>query len=439
MNQPVQSELPFREYSVGDLTASIAQLLSREFTGVWVHGEISGLRMASSGHAYFTLKDHRACLKCAVWKGNLRFLRIRPQEGLAVRVRGRLEVYEPRGEYQFIVESMQPVGEGALWAAFDELKRKLAAEGLFDAARKRPLPALAERVGIVTSPQGAVIRDILHVIQRRFPGLHVRLYPAQVQGPGSVEQVVEGLNYFSQSGWAQVVIVARGGGSLEDRWTFNEEAVARAIVRCRVPVISAIGHETDFSIADFAADLRAPTPSSAAEMVTASRVTLVQHLTKDRARLTQAMHLLLARLARRLGETSERRMQWSMQRRLFQAAQQLDEAAGALQRRDIRLRLREAASRAVHLRERLAAAMRRGLSLSAARLSRPASRLQPLNPLQVLARGYSLVTLPGGQALRHPEEAPSGTPLRIRVSHGEVAAQSLGPEEPITTPYRVHK
>src|SRR5262249_24065689 len=205
-------------------------------------------KQAPSGHYYFTLKDEEAQLKCVCFRSSARYLRFKPQDGIAVLARGRMDVYAGRGEYQLIVEALEPQGHGALQFAFEQLKKKLAMEGLFEASRKRALPKYPARIGIVTSPAGAVVQDILNILSRRFPGLHLRIYPALVQGEGSVEQVCRGIEYFSRSEWAQVVIVARGGGSLEDLWTFNEEAVARAIAACSVPVISAVGHETDFTI-----------------------------------------------------------------------------------------------------------------------------------------------------------------------------------------------
>src|SRR5580658_1566573 len=262
--------------------------LATQFTDIWISGEISGTKVPGSGHYYFTLKDDAAQLRCVCYKTTARYLKFKPQDGIAVLARGRIDVYDARGEVQFVVEALEPQGHGALQLAFEQLKKKLAVEGLFEASRKRPLPALPERIGIVTSPTGAVIRDILQILDRRFPGRHLRIYPAQVQGEGSVEQVTAGIQYFSRSGWAEVVIVARGGGSLEDLWTFNEERVARAIVACSVPVISAVGHETDFTIADFVADLRAPTPSAAAEMVICTRQSLVERLDAAAIKLRQA-------------------------------------------------------------------------------------------------------------------------------------------------------
>src|SRR5580698_1223180 len=291
-------------YSVSELTGAIRGLLTDHFTDIWVAGEISGTRVPASGHYYFTLKDEGAQLKAVCYKMTARYLKFKPQDGIAVLARGRIDVYDARGEVQFVVEAIEPQGHGALQLAFEQLKKKLAAEGLFDNGRKRPMPALPVRIGIVTSPTGAVIRDILQILERRFPGRHIRIYPAQVQGEGSIEQVVAGLAYFSKTKWAEVVIVARGGGSLEDLWTFNEERVARAIATSSVPVISAIGHETDFTIADFVADLRAPTPSAAAELVIRSRQSLFELLDSCTVKLTQAARLSIARRARALHRIS---------------------------------------------------------------------------------------------------------------------------------------
>src|SRR6202162_1100159 len=260
-----------KTFAVTDLSARIRDLLGSEFADVWVAGEISGSKMATSGHCYFTLKDHEAQVRCVCFRTSLRYLKFKPRDGVAVLARGRIDGYEARGEYQLLVATLEPQGHGALQFAFEQLKKKLAGEGLFDAERKRPIPRLPRRIGIVTSPSGAVIRDITQILSRRFPGLHIRLYPATVQGEGSIEAVLRAIEYFSSSGWPEVVILARGGGSLEDLWTFNEEAVARAIVASSVPIISAIGHETDFTIADFVADLRAATPSAAAELVIGTR------------------------------------------------------------------------------------------------------------------------------------------------------------------------
>jgi len=452
MDQQIDLAIPRREYSVGELTAEIGELLSDAYSGIWVRGEVSGLKLAASGHAYFTLKDDRATLRAACWKGSYRFLKCKPKDGEEVLVRGRIEVYEPRGEYQLIVEAIEPVGAGALQAAFEKLKNKLAAEGLFEADRKRPLPRLPRRIGIVTSPTGAVIRDILHVIERRFPGLHIRLFPALVQGPGAAQQVIAGLDFFSENPWADIVILARGGGSLEDLWTFNEESVARAVARCTIPVISAIGHETDFTIVDFVADRRAPTPSAAAEIVTESRETIYNQVLAGQARLSQAIQLLLSRAARRLGELSTQRAQMTIERRLFRAGQRLDDAeqtgitaihaklASAiaawtaldrrLRRMDLRLRLQTARHRTQQAQSRLDAAIVRRLTQATAQSSMLKARLQALNPLQILERGFAFVSLPDGSALRRPDDAPPGTQLDIRVAEGALHAVSADSIKP---------
>src|SRR5580658_8103147 len=289
-----------RTFTVSELSNELRGLLNEHFTDIWIAGEISGTRLPASGHYYFTLKDQTAQLRCVCYKMTARYLKFKPQDGAAVLARGRLDVYDARGEVQLVVETLEPQGHGALQFAFEQLKLKLAAEGLFQASRKRPLPALPERIGIVSSPSGAVIRDILQILERRCPGRHIRLYPAQVQGEGAAEQIASGVEYFSESGWAEVVIVARGGGSLEDLWAFNEERVARAIAVCAVPVISAVGHETDFTIADFVADLRAPTPSAAAELVICTRQSLEERVGAGEIKLRQAMRLSIALLARRL-------------------------------------------------------------------------------------------------------------------------------------------
>src|SRR5580692_11069334 len=289
-----------RTYTVSELTGGLRGLIAEHFTDIWVSGEISGTKLSASGHYYFTLKDEAAQIRSVCYKMTARYLKFKPQDGVAVLARGRLDLYDVRGELQLIVEALEPQGHGALQFAFEQLKKKLAFEGFFDSARKRPLPAMPERIGIVTSPTGAVIRDILQILERRCPGRHIRLYPAQVQGEGAAEQIASGVEHFSKSGWAEVVIVARGGGSLEDLWAFNEERVARAIAACSVPVISAVGHETDFTIADFVADLRAPTPSAAAEMVIATRQSLLDRMDAAESKLRQAARLTLALLARRL-------------------------------------------------------------------------------------------------------------------------------------------
>jgi len=273
-------------FSLRELSDAIRGTLERGFSNIWISGEISGTKLVPSGHCYFTLKDSEAQIKCVCWKLTYWRLKFKPKDGVQVLVRGRVDIYEQRSEYQFVVETIELQGHGALQMAFDQLKQRLLLEGLFETARKRKLPKYPARIGIVTSPKGAVIRDFIEILSRRFPGLHIRLFPARVQGVGSIEDVCRGLEFFGRN-WAQVVVIARGGGSLEDLWTFNEEAVARAIVACPIPVVSAIGHETDVTIADFAADLRAPTPSAAAEMVIGTRLELLNRIQTLRAGAVQ--------------------------------------------------------------------------------------------------------------------------------------------------------
>src|SRR5271155_3048398 len=291
-----------RVYPVSELNAAIRGTLEREFPDVWVSGEISGAKLATSGHYYFTLKEREAQLKAVAFRSAHRYWKFKPQDGLAVLARGRIDVYEARGEYQLLVEMMEPQGVGALQLAFEQLKRKLAAEGLFAPERKRALPRFPRRIGIVTSPRGAAIADMVHILSRRFPGLHIRLYPALVQGEGAVEEVCRGIDFFSRTGWADLVIVGRGGGSLEDLWTFNEEAVARAIAACSIPVVSAVGHETDVTIADFVADLRAPTPSAAAELVVPMRQELLDRIDGCRRQANRAIRYRLAGVGGRVHE-----------------------------------------------------------------------------------------------------------------------------------------
>jgi exodeoxyribonuclease VII large subunit len=392
------------------------------------------------------LKDREAQLKCVIWRSTARYLRFKPQDGLAVLARGRIDVFEARGEYQLVVDVLEPQGHGALQLAFEQLKKKLAAEGLFDAERKRKLPTLPRRIGLITSPAGAVIQDMLNVLERRFPGLHIRLYPVSVQGEGSVEGVCRGLRYFSESGWADVVIVARGGGSLEDLWTFNEEAVAREIASCSVPVISAVGHETDFTIADFVADLRAPTPSAAAELVVSTRERLLEQIGGCEKHLRNAMRYLLAGAARRLEERGIGRAAALLHRRTGRGAQAVDEldyrlrariAAGLrtdserwrrlderLQRLDLRLRLAGIRSRLDAAAARASRCMESRLARAQRQFEQQYAQLRQLSPLTVLERGYAIVRTGDGAIVRDPGQAPPGTELDIRVAGGRIKADA---------------
>jgi exodeoxyribonuclease VII large subunit len=436
-----------KTYTVAELNAAIRGLLGDEFNDIWVAGEISGSKIASSGHCYFTLKDHDAQLRCVCFRASLRYLKFKPQDGIAVLARGRIDVYETRGEYQLQVELLEPQGHGVLQFAFEQLKKKLAAEGLFDAARKRAIPRLPRRIGIVTSPSGAVIRDITQILSRRFPGLHIRLYPATVQGEGSIEAVLRAIEYFSGSGWPDVVILARGGGSLEDLWTFNEEAVARAIVASSVPVISAVGHETDFTIADFVADLRAPTPSAAAELVIGTREQLFDQLDVFDHKLLQSVRYRLAMAARRLHQHGVERASAILHRGIGRLQQRVDEleyrlrertgAAAAARRQRleqliVRLRSLDLRLRIAAARRRLEAADTAILQLVRMRLTRAHGRLDPLiahltqlSPLKILERGYALVTDAAGRIVKESTDAPVGSEIDVRLAKGQIAARVI--------------
>jgi exodeoxyribonuclease VII large subunit len=430
-------------FSVSELNAAIRALLDARFRDVWVSGEISGLKLAPSGHYYFTLKEREAQVKCVAFRSSHRYWKFKPQDGLAVLARGRIDVYEARGEYQLLVELIEPQGLGALQLAFEQLKRKLAAEGLFAPERKRPLPRFPRRIGIVTSPRGAAIADMIHILSRRFPGLHIRLYPALVQGEGSVDEVCRGIAFFSRNQWADLLIVGRGGGSLEDLWTFNEEAVARAIAACAIPVISAVGHETDVTIADFVADLRAPTPSAAAELAVPTREDLFERIAACRAKATQAARYRLAMLERRLRQQGIERALNVLHRRVGRGLQRIDEQEFRLRERiraamDARERTRralEARLRRFDMRLRLALGRRRletaaataeqsirmSLARRRGRLDRLDAKLSQLSPLRILERGYAIVSNKTG-IVKDNAAAPAGSRIHARLAKGELDA-----------------
>jgi exodeoxyribonuclease VII large subunit len=433
-----------RVFTVSELNGAIRGLLDQEFGDISVSGEISGLKLAASGHYYFALKERESIIKCAAFRSANRYWKFRPQDGLAVIARGRIDVYEARGEYQLLVELLEPQGLGALQLAFEQLKKKLAAEGLFAQERKRPLPRYPRRIGIVTSPRGAAVADMVQILSRRFPGLHIRLFPAQVQGEGSVEEVCRAIQWFSRSGWPDLIIVGRGGGSLEDLWTFNEEAVARAIAACSVPVVSAVGHETDITIADFVADLRAPTPSAAAEMVICTREELLDRLATSRSKALQAMRYRLAMLERRLRNQGVDRALSVLHRRVGRGLQRVDDQEYRLRERvrlaiDSRQRARRALDerlRRFDIRPRLASAARRlqaadahsvqimrlRIARNRGRLDQLSAKLSQLSPLAILERGYAIVSNQSG-ILKDPVEAPQGSRIHIRLAYGELDAQ----------------
>jgi exodeoxyribonuclease VII large subunit len=432
-----------RIYSVAELNSAIRAVLDREFVDIWVSGEVSGLKLAASGHYYFTLKERDAQVRCVAFRSAHRYWKFKPRDGLAVLARGRIDVYEVRGEYQLQVELLEPQGLGALQLAFEQLKKKLAAEGLFDAQRKRPLPRFPRRIGIVTSPRGAAIADMVQILSRRFPGIHIRLFPALVQGEGSVEEVCRGIEYFSRTQWPDLVIVGRGGGSLEDLWTFNEEAVARAIAACAVPVISAVGHETDVTIADFVADLRAPTPSAAAEMAICTRDELVDRIAAARAKAAQGLRYRLAMLEKRLRQQGIERALGVLHRRVGRGLQRIDEneyrlrekMRAALDARERARRALDARLQRFDVRPRLALGRRRleAAETAAAQLARlrlerrragleqVAAQLSQLSPLKILERGYAIVSNESG-ILKDAAAAPPASTVHVLLAKGEFDA-----------------
>lgn len=291
-----------RVFTVTELTGRIREVLAGNFGGIWVEGEISNCHEAQSGHIYCTLKDDRAQIRCVCFKNQLRLMKFHPEDGLHVTVRGSISVYEARGEYQIYIEQMEPVGFGALQLAFEQLKKRLEAEGLFAAERKKPLPLLPSRIGLVTSPRGAAVRDVIRILRRRFPNVHLTLYPVRVQGEGAGGEIIRAIKHFDRVKLVDVLILARGGGSLEDLWPFNEEQVARAIAACSIPIISGVGHESDFTIADFVADVRASTPSAAAELVVQTRREFDKHLMELRSALAEQMRYRILVFSRRVHE-----------------------------------------------------------------------------------------------------------------------------------------
>ena len=433
-----------RVYTVAELNTAIRAVLDSEFTDIWVSGEISGLKLATSGHYYFTLKEREAQVRCVAFRSAHRYWKFKPQDGMAVLARGRIDVYEARGEYQLQVENIEPQGAGALQVAFEQLKKKLAAEGLFAPERKRPLPRFPRRIGIVTSPRGAAIADMVQILTRRFPGLHIRLFPSLVQGDGSIEEICRAIDYFSRTGWPDLVIVGRGGGSLEDLWSFNSESVARAIARCSVPVVSAVGHETDVTIADFVADLRAPTPSAAAEMVVCTREELLDRVAAARTKSAQAMRYRLALLERRLRQQGIDRALNLLHRRIGRGLQRVDELdyrmrermravlesrerarralESRLQRFDIRPRLAAGRRRMDAARAVLVQTIRLRLARRRSALDQLRAKLSQLSPLRILERGYAIVSTEAG-ILKDSAAAPPGARIRVRLGKGSLDAE----------------
>jgi exodeoxyribonuclease VII large subunit len=440
-----------RALTVSQLTDRILGVLEVEFADVWVEGEVSNLKIAPSGHWYFSLKDEKAQVRAVVWKTDTRLIRFRPVDGMRVLARGQVRGYAPRGEYQLSVQVLEPLGKGSLQQAFEDLKERLGKEGLFEAARKRPLPMLPRRIGVVSSPTGAAIQDILRVLSARYANLEVLLYPARVQGPEAAGEVSQGIRALNRLGGLDVLIVARGGGSLEDLWPFNDEQVARSLAASKIPTISAVGHETDFTIADFVADLRAPTPSAAAERVVQAKEELTARIAAQDSRLAAAVRLRLTRVRARVEAVTSHRVFTAERGRIRSHAQRVDEMirraetglARGLERSRDRFRRdrdrleafrwdRQVAARRERLfrqRDLLRARFQAALETRRAFLGRLAAKLDGLSPLAVLSRGYALVWHADGRRLvRDSADVAVGDVLRLRLHLGTLGATVTGKE-----------
>ncbi len=433
-----------RIWLVRQLVEHVSEQVEQEYGDIWVEGEISNCRPAPSGHLYFTLKDADAQLPVVLFRRQALLLRFKPEDGLHVLVRGRVSVYAQRGQLQLVGETIEPVGAGSLQLAFEQLKERLKLEGLFDAARKRPLPAFPRSVGIVTSPTGAVIRDFLNIIGRRHAGLNVIVCAAAVQGEQAAGEVEAALAQLNTSGLVDVIVLARGGGSLEDLSAFNSERVARAIVASNLPVVSAIGHETDFTIADFVSDLRAPTPSAAAELITEAQHRIAERVQSLGNRLERAIRFQLLHARQKLESAPLDRAERRTTAMLHRLSQRLDDFAFRMETSVsglVRMRQREVAGLAAdvlhHEPRRMLARMRERLGVGGTRLERSLertlrrwgarvealdARLRSLSPLAVLERGYALVLGEDGTVIRSATQVAQGDRMRTRLSDGEFSS-----------------
>ncbi|NIF01538.1 exodeoxyribonuclease VII large subunit [Pantoea sp. Acro-805] len=432
-------------FTVSRLNTTVRQLLENEMGLVWLSAEISNFSQPSSGHWYFTLKDDGAQVRCAMFRNSNRRVTFRPQHGQQVLVRASITLYEPRGDYQLIIESMHPAGEGLLQQQFEQLKARLAAEGLFDQQFKQPLPDPARQVGVITSATGAALHDVLRVLHRRDPSLPVIIYPTPVQGVDAPAAIVRAIELANQRDECDVLIVGRGGGSLEDLWSFNDERVARAIFASRLPIVSAVGHETDVTIADFVADLRAPTPSAAAELVSRNQLELLRRLQSQQQRMEMAMDFYLAEQQRRFTRVHHRLQQqhpqlrlarqqttlFQLQRRLGEAMDQRLRVANRQQDRMLqRLNNQQPQGRILRAQQqmqqwqyRLQQGIEKQLNHNRQRFGTLAAQLEGVSPLATLARGFSVTTDTQGQLVKKTQQLHKGDLLRTRLDDGWVESQ----------------
>lgn len=417
-------------YSVTELSIEIRDLLERRFTDVWVEGEISNSKVSSAGHLYFTLRDKQAQIAAVCFRNTARLLRFRPENGKLFRARGRVSTYENRGEYQLIVEVLEPAGLGALQLAFEQLKEKLEKEGLFRQERKRPIPVLPKKVGVVTSPKSAALRDFLTVLKRRHNTVDVLIFPAEVQGDGASLQIMEGIDFLSRNTDVDVIVVTRGGGSMEDLWPFNEERVARAIVRSRKPVISAVGHEVDYTICDFVSDLRAPTPSAAAEIVIRSKEELYQRVEELKGRLVGTMKYRLSRLRNFLVTKAGHQGFVVAENRIRRMSQRVDELTFRLEqlgRSGTFVKTRQ--HRVEICTQRLTNSINQVLKKSHQAFTRVAHTLDALSPLAVLERGYAICQAADGHVVREASQVAVEETVTVRLHRGRLEAKVLGKQE----------
>ena len=424
------TEFQRKIYSVSELSFEIREMLERRFVDVWVEGELSNFKASTAGHLYFTLKDDRAQLSAVCFRNTARLLRFRPENGKLFRARGRVSTYESRGEYQLVVEVLEPAGLGALQLAFQQLKEKLEKEGLFKPERKRPIPMFPRKIGIVTSPKSAALRDILTVLKRRHNAINVLIFPAEVQGDGASLQVMEGIDYLSRSTDVDVIIVTRGGGSMEDLWPFNEERVARAIVRSRKPVISAVGHEVDFTICDFVSDLRAATPSAAAEIVIKSKAEISERVKQLEGRLDAIIKFRLSGLRNFLASKIGTRGFVVAETRIRRTAQRVDDLAFRLEqlgRTGSFIRTR--AHRVEICEQRLSHLIHQRLKKCQQAFAGVAHMFEALSPLAVLERGYAICLTPEGQVIRSSDAVEPDATVKVRLHEGSLMAKVISKEK----------
>lgn len=423
-----ESQAAQHVYAVSELSQQVKSLLEDEIGSVWVEGEISGFRPQASGHMYFDLKDESALINVCLFRGSQRHCSVLPENGKQVKVFGDVTSYPKSSRYQIICRAMEEAGLGKLHLAFEKLKKKLADEGLFDEAIKKPLPALPLRLGIVTSPSGAALQDMLNVLARRYPNLHIRIAPARVQGPGAAEEIAAGIETLNRFPDLDVILIGRGGGSMEDLWAFNEERVARAIHASAKPVISAVGHETDFTISDFAADLRAPTPSAAAELVIGRKADFEEQVRSLEKRLQRGLRDSLDGAAQDV-DTLQDKLWIHTRHTVERLRSQVSDRARRLQQASPRAQLK-ARTEAVHQAEkRLQRSLSGRLNRSQHRVLAAENRLQAMNPAQVLTRGYSITRTASGRVLRSISDVQAGEEVSTRLSDGHITSTVTHREE----------